>query len=338
MKPTTIYNNALLMNAQMNRRSPINARRNSRARALFVRALAVAAALALWQSPEALAATPTGKSFATPQEAVAALERAASAASLTELRAIFGPGLDEIANPDRVQATNELATFASGLSETNRLVPIAQKRLAIEYGPEATLFPVPLVENSGRWVFDTEAGAEELINRRIGRNELAVLEVVRAYVDAQREYAGRDRDEDEVLEYAQKFGSTPGTKDGLYWPRDLDGTMSPLGPLVAEAQAVGYRKSAGAGPQPFHGYYFRILTRQGKHAPGGAYDYIINRNMIGGFALVAWPAEYDETGVMTFIVNQQGRVYQKDLGSKTAQVAESIKAYDPDKTWQPSPD
>jgi hypothetical protein len=124
----------------------------------------------------------------------------------------------------------------------------------------------------------------------------------------------------------------------LYWPLDLDGTMSPLGPLVADAQAAGYRKSAGGGPQPFHGYYFRILTRQGKHAPGGAYDYLINKNMIGGFALMAWPAEYGETGIMTFIVNQQGRVYQKDLGSQTSKVAGSIKAYDPDNTWRVSPD
>jgi hypothetical protein len=164
-----------------------------------------------------------------------------------------------------------------------------------------------------------------------------VLEAVRTYVDAQREYAGRDRDNDQVLEYAQKVGSTEGTKDGLYWPLDLDGTMSPLGPLVADAQAVGYRNPSHA-PQPFHGYYFRILTRQGKHAPGGAYDYIINKNMIGGFALVAWPAEYDETGVMTFIVNQQGRVFQKDLGSRTGKIAESMKSYDPDDTWRPSPD
>jgi hypothetical protein len=197
---------------------------------------------------------------------------------------------------------------------------------------------VPLVEKSGRWFFDTEAGAEELINRRIGRNELAVLDAVRTYVEAQREYAMLDRDGDEVLEYAQRFGSSEGTKDGLYWPLDLDGSMSPLGPLVAEAQVVGYRKPTDGSQQPFHGYYFRILTRQGKHAPGGAYDYVINGNMIGGFALVAWPAEYDETGVMTFIVNQQGRVYQKDLGERTARIAGSMKTYDPDDTWCPSPD
>ena len=165
-----------------------------------------------------------------------------------------------------------------------------------------------------------------------------MLDVVRAYVDAQREYASSDRDDDQVLEYAQKFGSTEGKKDGLYWPRDLDGTTSPLGPFVAEAQLAGYRKDPNQERTPFHGYYFKILSRQGKHAPGGAYDYIINGNMISGFALVAWPAEYEETGIMTFIVNQQGRVYQKDLGAKTGKVASSMTTYDPDSTWTPSRD
>jgi hypothetical protein len=303
-----------------------------------VRCLALVTAFAFWHPSNLPAATGMGRDFATPREAVIALGHAASAASLPELRAIFGPSLDEIANPDLVQATNEVAAFASVLRETNRLVAVGEKRMVLEYGHGATLFPVPLVEQGGRWFFDTAAGAEELINRRIGRNELTVLEVVRTYVQAQREYASSDRDDDEVLEYAQKFTSTPGTKDGLFWPLDLDGTMSPLGPLVAEAQAARYRKGTDSGPQPFHGYYFRILTRQGKHAPGGAYDYIINKNMIGGFALVAWPAEYDETGVMTFIVNQQGRVFQKDLGDRTNKLAGSMKAYDPDSTWDLSAD
>ncbi len=306
---------------------------------IFVCGLSLLGMFAISQASNLVAAPAGGRDFAKPQEAVAALEHAASAASLAELRAIFGPGLDEIANPDRVQATNEVALFAAALRETNHLVAVvAGKRMILEYGREGIPFAVPLVENAGRWSFDTAAGAEELINRRIGRNELAVLDIVRTYVEAQREYAGKDRDDDEVLEYAQKFASTEGNKDGLYWPLELDGTMSPLGPLVADAQAVGYRKSAESGPQPFHGYYFRILTRQGKHAPGGSYDYIINKNMIGGFALVAWPAEYDETGVMTFIVNQQGRVYQKDLGPRTSKVVGSMKTYDPDSTWGPSPD
>jgi hypothetical protein len=210
--------------------------------------------------------------------------------------------------------------------------------MVIEFGNENTEFPVPLIESSGRWVFDTKAGAEELINRRIGRNELDVLETVRTYVDAQREYAGRDRDDDEVLEYAQKFYSTPGAKDGLFWSSDLDGTTSPLGPLMADAESAGYRKNAEGERQPFHGYYFKILTRQGKHAPGGSYDYVINKNMIGGFALVAWPAEYGNTGIMTFIVNQQGRVFQKDLGERATNKASGMKDYDPDDTWSVSRD
>jgi hypothetical protein len=297
-----------------------------------------AAALMAFQSTNVMAATDKGREFAKPQEAVVALQSAASSGNFAELRSLFGPTLDEIANPDQVQAANEVATFAKALRETNRLVAVAAKRMAIEYGPNATLFPVPLVESTGRWHFDTPAGAQELINRRIGRNELDVLDVIRTYVQAQREYASADRDGDEVLEYAQKIASSEGSKDGLFWDPDLDGTMSPLGPLVADARAEGYRKRAEDERQPFHGYYFKILTSQGKHAPGGKYDYIINKNMIGGFALVAWPAVYDETGVMTFIVNQQGRVYQRDLGAKTGKLAESMKTYDPDDSWCPSPD
>ena len=284
------------------------------------------------------AATPNGQTFATPREAVTALERALSAKDLNALRNIFGPGLTNLINPDLVQATNEFRTVAAAVNETNRLVAAGEGRMILEYGRDVTPFPVPIVKNAGRWFFDTAAGEEEVVNRRIGRNELEVLDVVRTYVEAQREYASSDRDEDQVLEYAQKFASTEGKKDGLYWPRDLDGTMSPLGPLVAEAQVAGYRKDTSQERQPFHGYYFKVLTHQGKHGPGGAYDYIINGNMIGGFALVAWPAEYDETGVMTFIVNQQGRVYQKDLGPKTGKQAAAMTTYDPDKTWAPSPD
>jgi hypothetical protein len=294
--------------------------------------------MAGWKIPEVRAADTPGQSFATPSEAVIMLESAAAAADFTKLRAIFGSKLDDISNPDRVQSTNEIKTFAAALRETNRLVSLSGKRMAVEYGPDRSSFPVPLVQSAGRWVFDTEAGAEELVNRRIGRNELAVLSAMRTYVEAQREYATADRDGDEVLEHAQRFRSTDGEKDGLFWPEDLDGSVSPLGPLVADAQAEGYNKGAGTTPEPFNGYLFRILTRQGKHAPGGAYDYIINGNMIGGFALVAWPAEYDETGVMSFIVNHQGRIYQKDLGPKTGKIASSMKVYDVDSSWAPSRD
>jgi hypothetical protein len=168
---------------------------------------------------------------------------------------------------------------------------------------------------------------------------LNTLKVVRGYVDAQREYASRDRMGDEVLQYAQKFESTPGKKDGLYWPSQDGGEISPIGPFVVRAQGEGYALRAKEGvAEPFHGYYYKILTRQGKHAPGGPYNYIINGRMIAGFALVAWPAEYGNSGVMTLIVNQQGRVYQKDLGKKTAAIAKSMTSYDPDPTWVVSTD
>jgi hypothetical protein len=198
-----------------------------------------------------------------------------------------------------------------------------------------------MVKKDGAWFFDTEAGKEELLNRLIGRNELSTLQVARAYVDAQRAYASRDRDNDGVLEYAQRLLSSSGAKDGLFWPPDLDGEISPLGPLVAYGQMEGYRlrsMNINPSPRPFHGYYFRILTRQGNHAPGGKYDYIINGNMIGGFALVAYPATYGESGIMTFIVNQQGQAYQKDLGIKTGRLAATMRFYDPDSSWLLSPD
>jgi Protein of unknown function (DUF2950) len=297
-------------------------------------------ALALFAAAQVNAAE-TGKTFATPEEAVAALAGAVSTTNRAELHAIFGPAADDLLNPDAVQARNEFSTFATALGETNRLVPESDTRRVLELGDEHWPFPVPIVQKDGRWFFDTVAGKEELLNRRIGRNELETLKVVRAYVQAQREYAAKDRDGTELLKFAQKIISTPGAKDGLFWSPDFDGEISPLGPLAADAAAEGYgkgKKNPGDEPQPFHGYLFKILTRQGKHAPGGKYDYVINGNMIGGFALVAWPAEYGQSGIMTFIVNQQGRVYQKDLGPQTVKTVGTMKAYDPDKTWAISPD
>src|ERR1022692_4453 len=291
--------------------------------------------------PTTVRAADTGKTFSTPEEAVAALSAAANASESNALLDLFGPAVTDIRNPDRVQATNELQSFAASLNETNRLVHESDSRCMLEVGEHSWPFPIPIVKQDGKWFFDTEAGKEEILNRRIGRNELETLQTVRAYVAAQHEYASRDRLGNEVLQYAQKFDSSPGKKDGLYWPTNPDAEISPLGPLIARAQAAGYEmigQSSDGGPEPFHGYYFKILTRQGKRAPGGKYDYVINGNMIGGFALAAWPAEYGNTGIMTFIVNQQGRVYQKDLGSKTGKLAPAMKQYDPDSTWELSPD
>lgn len=281
------------------------------------------------------------RTFGTPEEAVAALGAATAAKDGDALHAIFGSAGEGLENPDRVQATNEWAAFTVAFSQGHRLARESDARCVLEVGPDAWPFPVPVVQREGRWFFDAGAGKEEVLRRRIGKNELSTLEVMRAYVNAQREYASRDRDGDDVLEYAQKFTSSPGLTDGLYWPPELNGEISPLGPLAAQAQAEGYSTDAragDAGPQAFHGYFFKILTRQGRHAPGGRYRYIINGNMIGGFALVAWPAEYGESGVMTFLVNQQGRVYQKDLGEKTARVVRRMNTYDPDSSWRLSPD
>lgn len=282
----------------------------------------------------------TTKTFQTPEEAVAALTVAVNAKDSDSLNEIFGPAAGAIENPDQVHAASELQSFAAALNSTNQLVHESDVCCVLEVGEDFWPFPIPLVKQpDGQWFFDTEAGKEEILNRRIGRNELATLQSVRAYVEAQREYASRDHNGNGVLQYAQRIVSSVGLKDGLYWPTNLDGEISPLGPLVAQAQAAGYGKpDANSVPEPFHGYYFKILTRQGKHAPGGKYNYVINGNMIGGFALVAWPAQYGNSGIMTFIVNQQGLVYQKDLGAKTGKLAPAMEKYDPDTSWQWSPD
>ena len=196
----------------------------------------------------------------------------------------------------------------------------------------------PYRKDGQKWRFDTKAGKQEILARRIGRNELSTIQTCLVYVDAQHEYARKDRDKNGLLEYAQKFRSSPGKEDGLYWDTREGEEESPLGPLVAEAVKEGYGRKTGkqiAGqPTPYHGYYYRILKAQGKSAPGGAYDYVVNGKMIGGFALVAYPAQYGNSGIMTFIVNQDGAVYQKNLGKNTAKIAQAMESFDPDKTWK----
>ena len=280
------------------------------------------------------------RTFTSPEDAVAALREAVTSSNPGTILEIFGPEGSYLVNADPVMAAAELARFSQGLSEGFHLVVVAPDRRILDVGTNAWPFPVPIVQTNDRWSFDAAAGREEILDRRIGGNELKVLETLRAFVAAQREYSGTDQDGDGVLEFARKFISSPGQKDGLYWPLDLDGTESPMGPQVAAAQEEGYTKlgNAETGPQPFHGYYFKVLTRQGKHTPAGAYNYLNNGHMIGGFAAVAWPAEYGETGVMTFLVNQQGRVYQKNLGPKTGKIAAKIKAYDTGEGWSVSPD
>jgi hypothetical protein len=313
----------------------VSRRPQRRVRAVMWLFVACAASLSCLHADDA------ARIYATPQQAVSALNAAVNSTNQAAFELLFGPAARDLANPDPVQAAQELAEFASAFNTTNRLVRDSETRMVLEVGSDFWPFPVPLIKVGGGWQFDAAAGLEEIQNRRIGRNEMDVLRVLRAYVQAQREYASRDRDGDDVLEYAQKISSSPGLTDGLYWPPESNGETSPLGPFVAYAQAEGYPQKKGnaeEGPRPFHGYFFKILVRQGKNAPGGKYDYIINGNMIGGFAMAAWPAEYGETGVMTLIVNQQGRVYQKDLGPKTARIAHKMDCYDPDKSWRPSAD
>jgi hypothetical protein len=296
-------------------------------------------ALALFMAASPLTdAAEMGTTFATPEEASQALATAAAAKDRDALHALFGLDAEDFVAADQVQMGNELERFTEAFQAKHLLTPRSDSEMVLEVGKDDWPFPIPLVKEDGRWYFDTNAGKVELLNRRIGRDELATLKTVRAYVEAQREYASRDRMGDEVLQYAQKFASSPGKKDGLYWSPELDGEISPLGPLVAEARNEGYSKKGSDAPVPYHGYYFKILTGQGSDAPGGAYSYIINGRMIAGFALVAWPAQYGESGIMTFIVNQQGRVYQKDLGPKTDELAPAMTQYDPDSTWQVSPD
>jgi len=284
----------------------------------------------------------TGKKYASPEEAVAALRSATASADSNALRVVLGPAAEELQNPDRIQAMTELKNFSSALAETNHLDRVSDAFVILELGYDLWPFPVPIVKKDGGWFFDTAVGKDELLNRRIGKNELSTLPVMRAYVDAQREYASADRDDSEVLKYAQRLVSSPGKHDGLYWPPESDEDESPLGPLVAFAQVEGYspelREEDEAERGPYHGYYFKILTRQGKHASGGKYNYVINGNMIGGFAMVAWPAAYGDSGIMSFIVNQRGRVYQKDLGPNTSKMARKMSEYDPDPSWKVSPD
>jgi hypothetical protein len=275
--------------------------------------------------------------FDSPQAALDALQAAAQAKDREALKEIFGPEVDELKSGDSVQDAADLNAFAARLKSGARLEQAAEGRMTLLVGPEEHPFAVPIVRKEGKWFFDTAAGKEELLNRRIGRNELGAISVCRAYVVAQREYYLDGDAGSGVPEYAQRLGSTPGRHDGLYWQARADESPSPLGPLVAEAQAEGYgeqESARGEQSQPYHGYVYRILTRQGKKAPGGKYNYVINGHMVAGFALVAYPVHWGSSGVMTFLVGPAGRVYQKDLGTKTSELARKIKEFDPDDTWK----
>jgi Protein of unknown function (DUF2950) len=280
------------------------------------------------------------QAFDSPEAAVNALIAAAKNHDTNSMHAIFGPEGRQLVSPDVVQATAEYKVFVQRLTEKTQLVTNSDSNLTLDLGADGWPFPIPLVQQDGKWFFDTAAGSAEILNRRIGMDELGAIDVCRAYVEAQREYASQDRMGDGVLAYAQHLHSTPGTHDGLFWPAKPGEELSPLGPLVAAARGEGYHRTASMinnEEAPYHGYYFKILTRQGKHAAGGKYNYIINGRMIAGFALVAWPAEWRNTGVMTFIVNQQGKIYQRNLGEKTAKLAAGMTSFDPGSEWTPVP-
>jgi len=275
------------------------------------------------------------KGFATPEEAVKAFAAAMESNDEQELLSIFGmAGKELISSGDPVSDKQRREAFVADYNRKNKLVQEGS-RMLLNVGEKDWPFPVPLVKKGDQWFFDTKAGKEEILNRRIGENELSSVQTLLAIVDAQREYAMKDRDGDGVREYAQKFGSDPAQKNGLYWQTQAGEEQSPLGELVADARAEGYRKRGSKqGPIPYHGYYFRMLTRQGQHANGGAFDYVVKNNMIGGFALAAYPAAYGSSGVMTFVVNHEGVVYEKNLGKNTAKTATAMMSFDPDKTWK----
>lgn len=272
--------------------------------------------------------------FASAEEAVTALVDAVKADNQAQLRAIFGPaGKEVLSSGDAIQDKAGRERFLAAYEVKHTLAKKDDAKAVLQIGEEEWPFPIPLVKKGQQWVFDTKKGKEEITNRRIGRNELNTIQVCLAYVDAQREYAAKDWDGDGILEYAQKFASAPGTKDGLYWEAKPGEEESPFGDLFAKATREGYKKTSNK-PIPYHGYLFRIMKAQGTNAPGGAYDYIINGKMIGGFAMVAYPAQYGVSGIMTFVVSHDGIVYEKNLGKSTAKVARAIKLFDPDKTWR----
>jgi hypothetical protein len=276
------------------------------------------------------------RTFASPEEAVQALTDATKAADHAALHEIFGPGQADLVTGDKVEDEANFARFSKALAQMCNPAREGDDKVILNIGAENWPFPIPLVKKEARWFFDTDAGKEEIINRHVGDDELNTIGVCRTYVAAQRQYASKDRDGSEVFKYAQKFKSAPGKKDGLYWEATADEDSSPFGPLVAEARDEGYGpRKAGEAPHPFHGYVFRILTSQGPAAPGGQYNYIINGNMIAGFAMVAYPDKWGDSGVMTFTINQQGKLYQKDLGLKTEEIARAMTEYNPDKSWTP---
>jgi len=282
-------------------------------------------------------AAETQRTFSSPEEAVKAFADAVEAGDVNAMISVLGPeGKDVAISGDEIEDKAGRLRFVASYRTMNRLeVSRGGERAVLSIGDDDWPFPIPVVKKGNAWLFDTRAGREELINRRIGRNELKAMDLCGTYLNAQREYARSDWDNDGVLQYAQKFMSDKGKWNGLYWEAGEDEIKSPLGPFYAKAAEEGYNigKKKGNNVKPFHGYRFRILKAQGKSAPGGAYRYVINGRMVAGFAMVAFPAEYGSSGIMTFMVSQNGTIYQKDLGRNTPTIALRMKSFNPDRTW-----
>jgi len=357
-----------IIDRQASHATPINsicsiARKSSR-----VLAAALFAGGAFFVSA-ASAQTPGQSTFNTPEEAVKALVAASKDENRAALEKIFGSDYTQLLSGDPVEDKKDLDSFSAAAQESAQLQQVDATKYTVTLGQFEWPAPIPVVQKDGKWFFDTKSGVEQIQDRRIGENELSAIETCRAYAIAQWEYFTQgDWDHDGVPEYAQHIISTPGKHDGLYWETDGDENQSPLGMSVAAAQVRAEAKAAAkpgpaprpaaaksdtheaaAGPAgakpdaelenislprtPYYGYFFKILTAQGPHAPGGKYSYIINGNMIAGYALVAYPAKWSVTGVMTFIINQQGRVYEKNLGPDTDKLAAAMTVYNPDLTW-----
>jgi hypothetical protein len=288
-------------------------------------------------SPPAEKSAVKQSTFATPDAAAKALVDAARAKNVDALLAIVGPGSSAwLFSGDMVADANDWSRFVASYDAKESLDMKDASHAVLQVGADDWPFPAPLVKHGSTWSFDASAGREEILNRRIGRNELDAMQTLLAVVDAEREYAATDADGNGFADYAKRFVSTPGKKDGLYWPTKDGESESPLGPLVAVASREGYGRKDSAKPAAYHGYHYRLLTSQGKDAPGGAYDYLVGDKLLGGFGVVAWPASYGVSGVMTFIVNHDGVVYEKDLGARTGAIASVMTRFNPDGTWRKS--
>ena len=279
-------------------------------------------------------------SYATPEEAAQALINAVADSDMEALKTVLGPEADELSSGDPVadaadrEAFIEAAVTAAGIEQEEGVDDIA----TLVIGEDDWPFAIPLVKENSQWRFDMDAGLEELYARRIGRNELYAIAVLQEIVDAQREYQSTDRDGDGIPEYTLRLASSEGMKDGLYWPLEDGEEPSPMGPLISRAVTEGYEKSKDGDPVAYHGYYYRVLEEQGMHASGGAMKYLKDGNAVQGFAVLAYPAEYANSGIMSLMVNQDGIVFEKDLGEETAATAKSLSSFDPDTTWEPVTD